>query len=151
MMDFAIFTNGGGAGDWARGGWNLFFWHISISFNQCNNKNIIYQQFLLLFTLYSLLIVHTDVFFPSREKLTFGCKKCIFSHTFWPRFFKNTSFCREFNLPIEQRSLKKYFPSVYIKKNTKPQKVHKNVIFWKKKKNSTFYLKKKNGIPPLCT
>ena len=55
-----------------------FFTYFYINFHQCNNKNIIYQQFLLLITLYILQTVHIDVFFPSPEKLTFGCKKCIF-------------------------------------------------------------------------
>ena len=68
-----IFHWGGTRGQ-AWGGW-IFFLRISILFHQCNNKNITYQQFLLLFTLYYLHIVHIDVFFPSPEKLTFGCKK----------------------------------------------------------------------------
>ena len=35
-----------------------FFLHITILFHQCNDKNIIYQQVLLLFTLYILHIVN---------------------------------------------------------------------------------------------
>ena len=38
----------------------IFFGHVSILFHECNNKNIIYQQFLL-FTLYILHIVHIDL------------------------------------------------------------------------------------------
>ena len=45
----------GGARVPAWGGWNLFFWYISILFHQWIEKNI-YQQFLLLFTLYILHI-----------------------------------------------------------------------------------------------
>ena len=81
----------------AWGWWNLFFWHISTLFHQCNNKNSIYQQFLLLFTLYILHIAHIDVFFSSPEKLTFGCKNFNISENFWPRWLKHTSFYREFN------------------------------------------------------
>ena len=72
-MDIKKFTKGGGARGQAGGLW-FFFLHIS---HQCNNKNIIYQQFLLLFKLYILHIVHIDAFFIYPEKLAFGCKKCI--------------------------------------------------------------------------
>ena len=44
-----------------------------------------------------LILLCFDVFFPSPEKLTFGCTKWIFSHSFWPRWLKHASFCREFN------------------------------------------------------
>ena len=72
-----------------------------------------------------------DMFFPSPEKLTFGCKKCIFSSSFGPRWLKHTSFCREFNCQQRRVLQKKYFPSVSIKKNnTKPQTIAKSVKFW---------------------
>ena len=54
---------------------------------------------LLLFTLYSLHMVNIVafwcVFFPSAEKWHFFCKKSIFSHSFWPRRLKQTSFYRK--------------------------------------------------------
>ena len=96
-MNIKNFTNWvGGAGlRWVE----LIFWHISILYHQCNNKNT-YQQ-VLLFTLYILLIVHICIdwyVFPfSLKSDTFGCKKCIFSPSFWNRWLKHISFCKEFN------------------------------------------------------
>ena len=69
----------------------IFFLHISILFKQCNNKNIIYQQFLLMFRLYILHLIQIDLFLMCfLEKLTFGWKKYIYSHSFWPRWLKRT-------------------------------------------------------------
>ena len=45
----------------------------------------------MLFTLYILHIVNIVVkklLLPSPEKWHFGCKNCIFSHSFWPRWLK---------------------------------------------------------------
>ena len=69
----------GWTGGLAGGRW-IFFLHIIILFHQCNNKNI-YQQFYccLRYIFYTGNIV---VFFTSPEKLHFGCKKCVFSHSF---------------------------------------------------------------------
>ena len=84
MIDIKIFTyREGGQGVGRERVEYFFFTHYyCILFYQCNNKNIIYQQ-LLLVTLYILHIVYIVIFFHSPEKLTFGCKKCIFSTVFY--------------------------------------------------------------------
>ena len=65
---------GGGPGD-------CFFFNIDILFHQCNDKNIIYQQFYcclrcIFYT--EFILLYFGVFFPSPEKLQFSCKKSIF-------------------------------------------------------------------------
>ena len=81
MMVIKNYTNWGGS--IGAGGIYLFdiflYYFINVII-----KNIIYQQFLLLFTLYMSHIVHIDVFFPSPEKLTFGCKNVSSNTVFDP-------------------------------------------------------------------
>ena len=85
--------------DLPRAGW-IFFWHITILFHQCNDKKIIHQQFYCCRCLYltqEFIFLCFDVFFPCPEKLHFFCKKSISSHSFWPRWLKQTPFYRELN------------------------------------------------------
>ena len=95
-----------------------------ILFHQCNNKNIIYQQFYccLRYIFYTqLILLCFDAYFPG-GKWHFGCKKCIFSHSFWPRWLKQTSFYREFNYLDSHRFSFFRLPSVSSKNNTKQNK-----------------------------
>ena len=109
------------------------------------------------FTLYILHIVDIlvfwcvvflcfNLFFPSPEKLHFFCKKCIFSHSFWPRWLKQTLFYREFN----------YLHSIVLSFSTFhlfPVKTtqNKQTITWKRKickKTWKHKICKKNNIFP---
>ena len=70
-----------------------------------------------------------DVFF-SPEKLHFGCKKCIFSHSFWPRRLKQTSFYGELNYLQHSKNFSFFlFPSMFPVKTTQ----NKQTISWKRK------------------
>ena len=76
----------------AMSGW-IFFWTYSITilFYQCNDKNIIHQQiycclsYIFTHSLYYYVIMSFSLL---QKSLTFGCKKCIFSYSFWPRWLK---------------------------------------------------------------
>ena len=127
---------------------------------QCNNKNNIYQLFYFFYVIY---FTHSSsccfyACFPFLENYTFGCRKGIFSDSFWPRRLKQTSFCREL-IAYAAKLSKKYFPPVSRKKNTKLwtivkkckilKKTFKNIflhfIFFKLKKNESFA-----HAPSLC-
>ena len=68
----------------------------------------------MLFALFILHIVNILVFFHSIEKLHFFCKKSIFSHSFYPRWLKQTSFYGELNALDPSRRIF-CFPSVSSK------------------------------------
>ena len=64
-----------------------FFLHIAILFHQCNNKNVIYQQFFcclhyIFYTWFILLCFDMFSLPASPEKLHFGLQEFIFSHSF---------------------------------------------------------------------
>ena len=90
------------------------------------------------------------VFFPSPEKLTFGCGKGIFFHSFWPTSLKHTSFCREFNCVYRKIAKKTIFHLSKEKKNTKPQTIVYKRKFCNFFKNISihffFFFNSKNGL-----
>ena len=94
MMNIKIFTNGGGAG---VGG--IFSLLITILFYQCNDKTLYISSFIVVYVIYFThsLYCCVLVFSPFPEKLTFFCKKCIFSYSFWLIWLKQISFYRELN------------------------------------------------------
>ena len=143
-------------GGQARGRWNLFLWHISILFHQCNNKKI-YQQFLLLFTLYILHIVHIDVFwciFPFSWKVNFWLQEMYLLPQFLTLMVETHHHFVGYLIANSAAISKKLFSICFQKKITQNHKqLHKNVKF----KNiyiyfSTFYFLKikKTGIAAPC-
>ena len=110
-----------------------FFLHITILFHQNNDKNIIYKHFssfTVVYIIYFTQIVHIDVFFLSPEKLTFGFGKSIFSHSFWPTWLKQTSFCREFNCVYSKIAQTIIFHLFAEKNNTKPKPIASKRKIW---------------------
>ena len=83
-----------------REGWGLVDYFLTYYdiISSSNNKNITYQQFYccLRYIFYTYFIfLCFDVILPFPEKLTFGSKKCVFSHSFSsPRRLKQTSLYR---------------------------------------------------------
>ena len=72
------------------------------------------------------------------EKWHFGCKKCIFSHSFWPRWLKQTSFYRDLNYLHSIAFSFFVFHLFPTKKNIQ----NKQIIAWKQnleKKNQIFF------------
>ena len=68
----------------------------------------------------------------------FGCKKCIFSHSFWPRWLKQTSFYREFNYlhsKVFRFSIFYLFP---VKRKQNKQTIAKNCTKTKKMGKTIF-------------
>ena len=84
------------------------------------------SNFIVVYFIYFTHKVHVDVFFPSPEKLTFGGRKGIFSHSFSHTRLKCTSFCREFNRTYNKKFQKNHFPSVSRNNNTKLQTIGQN-------------------------
>ena len=134
MMDINIFTNGGGGIFFTYYYMiSIFFLHITIWFHQCYNENT-YQQFYccLRYIFYTqLILLCFDVFSPYPENDTFGRRKCIFSHSFWPRWLKHRSSCREFNCLYIKKCF--YFPSVSSKKIKQKKKIFYESIKFRKK------------------
>ena len=80
------------------GGGNVFFDRVTILFHQCNNTNITYQQFSYLRWYFThCYYCDTTMCFSIPLKIALRPQKCIFPHCFWPRWLKQTSFCREFD------------------------------------------------------
>ena len=55
------------------------------------------------YTLYILHIVNIFVFFLSPEQLHFGCKKCMFSHSFSPKMVETNLILQGIELPTQRR------------------------------------------------
>ena len=70
LMILKFFQMAGGGG---------FVFDMSILFHKCN-KNISAVLLCTLYIFYTWLMFCFDAFFPSPEKLHFGCRKCVFSH-----------------------------------------------------------------------
>ena len=84
MMDIKVFTNAeeqDGVPEWV----DFFFYILLYCFINVIIKTYIGSFIVVCFILH---IVNIFRFFPSPEQLHFGGKKCIISHSFWPRWLK---------------------------------------------------------------
>ena len=127
-------------------GW-LFFLHIAILFHQCNDENIICQQFYCclhcIFYTYTVYIVMFWCIFPFSSKLEFFCKKSIFFHSFWPRWLKQTSFYMELNaLDLSRCIIFVFHVSSKKIKNIKKYARKCKILKKKKKKNLNYIFQK---------
>ena len=82
-----------------RGARGFFFDLLIYYFINIVIKILYSSSFIVGYVIYfrKLILLCFDVFFPSPEKWPFGRNKWIFSHSFWPKWLKQTSFYRELN------------------------------------------------------
>ena len=113
------------------GGFNFFFDILPYYFVNVTIKKLYIGSFIV----YVLYFTHSlyCLFFPSPEKYTLGCKKCIFSLSFSPRWLKQT-FYREFNY-LHSKCLRFFILNQFPVIKTRKKQLHKNLKFGEKKLN----------------
>ena len=142
MMDIKKFTTGRGAVRWRK----CFFDRVTILFHQCNNTNITYQQFSYLRWYFThCYYCDTTMCFPIPLKIALRPQKCIFPHCFWPRWLKQTSFCRQLDyLDCHIRSFCVFDLLPLIKKTHEKTRDLKKIIFF----NILFKNSKTGNVTP---